>query len=125
MAKDLETLEGQPLQEREQEQEQEQELTQTPTSQEEENHRETSKRSEELGLVTPSSSDHKIPAAETCPPAPRKQRRENLPTRKRRLSEDLRFFEDTDFGRREVESFFVGVRRCQTGLVKRRRCRST
>ncbi|CAH8357873.1 unnamed protein product [Eruca vesicaria subsp. sativa] len=58
-------------------------------------------------LCTPTSSDHKIPELETCPPAPRKRPREIPLTKMKRLSKDLRFFEATDVGSHEVETFFV------------------
>lgn len=51
---------------------------------------------------TPTSSDHKIPSIQSCPPTPRKPRG-RLFSEKRKLS-DLHFFETT--GREEVESFF-------------------
>lgn len=77
---------------------------QKPRNQEEEE----SKKEELLGsLCTPTSSDHKIPEVDTCPPAPRKRPREIPPTKKRRLSKDLRFFEATDAGSHEVETLFV------------------
>ncbi|CAH8386613.1 unnamed protein product [Eruca vesicaria subsp. sativa] len=79
---------------------------QRPRNQEEEE--EGSKKEELLGsLCTPTSSDHKIPEVDTCPPAPRKRPREIPPTKKRRLSKDLRFFEATDVGSDEVETLFV------------------
>ncbi|KAF8110312.1 hypothetical protein N665_0085s0041 [Sinapis alba] len=69
---------------------------------------ETKKEEVLLGsLSTPTSSDHKIPELETCPPAPRKRPREIPLTKKKRLSKDLRFFEATDVGSHEVETFFV------------------
>ncbi|CAN8295019.1 unnamed protein product [Cochlearia groenlandica] len=69
---------------------------------------EESKKEEFIGsLCTPTSSDHKIPEVETCPPAPRKRPREISLTKKTRLSKDLRFFEATDVGSQEVETFFV------------------
>ncbi|KAJ0237796.1 Cyclin-dependent protein kinase inhibitor SMR2 [Hirschfeldia incana] len=58
-------------------------------------------------LCTPTSSDHKIPEVDTCPPAPRKRPREIPPTKKKRFSKDLRFFEATDVGSHEVETLFV------------------
>ncbi|KAJ0235997.1 Cyclin-dependent protein kinase inhibitor SMR2 [Hirschfeldia incana] len=71
--------------------------------------KEESKKEELLGsLCTPTSSDHKIPELETCPPAPRKRPREIPLTKKNRLSKDLQFFEATDVGSEEVETFFVG-----------------
>ncbi|KAF3455148.1 hypothetical protein FNV43_RR05596 [Rhamnella rubrinervis] len=51
---------------------------------------------------TPTSSDHKIPSIQSCPPTPRKPRG-GLFSQKRKLT-DLHFFETT--GREEVESFF-------------------
>ncbi|ESQ36071.1 hypothetical protein EUTSA_v10009156mg [Eutrema salsugineum] len=80
---------------------------QKPRNQEEEEGE--SKKEEELlgSLCTPTSSDHKIPEVETCPPAPRKRPREIPLTKKKRLSKDLRFFEATDVGSEEVEAFFV------------------
>ncbi|CAN6877580.1 unnamed protein product [Brassica oleracea] len=78
-----------------------------PRKQEEEEEEE-SKNEEVLGsLCTPTSSDHKIPEVDTCPPAPRKRPREISPTKKKRLSKDLRFFEATDVGSHEVETLFV------------------
>ncbi|CAN6890788.1 cyclin-dependent protein kinase inhibitor SMR2 [Brassica napus] len=77
---------------------------QKPINQEEEG----SKQEELLGsLSTPTSSDHKIPELETCPPAPRKRPREIPLTKKKRLFKDLKFFEATDVGSQEVETFFV------------------
>ncbi|KFK43132.1 hypothetical protein AALP_AA1G084300 [Arabis alpina] len=74
----------------------------------EEEEEEGSKKEELLGsLCTPTSSDHKIPEVETCPPAPRKRPREIPLTKKTRLSKDLRFFETTEVGSNEVETFFV------------------
>ncbi|CAN7039658.1 hypothetical protein Bca4012_070019 [Brassica carinata] len=79
-----------------------------PRKQEEEEEEEESKNEEVLGsLCTPTSSDHKIPEVDTCPPAPRKRPREISPTKKKRLSKDLRFFEATDVGSHEVETLFV------------------
>lgn len=54
---------------------------------------------------TPTSSDHKIPSIQSCPPTPRKPNTTSgrLFSQKRKLS-DLHFFETT--GREEVESFF-------------------
>lgn len=75
---------------------------------EEEGHQETSKKEELLeSLCTPTSSDHKIPEVETCPPPPRKRPREISLTRKKKLSKDLRFFEATEVGSQEVETLFV------------------
>ncbi|XP_018470371.1 cyclin-dependent protein kinase inhibitor SMR2-like [Raphanus sativus] len=69
---------------------------------------EESKKEELVGsLCTPTSSDHKIPEVDTCPPAPRKRPREIPPTKKRRLSKNPRFFEATDVGSHEVETLFV------------------
>ncbi|EOA38773.1 hypothetical protein CARUB_v10010984mg [Capsella rubella] len=77
-----------------------------PSNQEEEeDHQETSKKEE--SLCTPTSSDHKIPEVETCPPPPRKRPREICLKKKKRLSKDLRFFEATDVGSQEVETLFV------------------
>ncbi|KAF8403166.1 hypothetical protein HHK36_011263 [Tetracentron sinense] len=50
---------------------------------------------------TPNSDEHKIPAIQSCPPAPQKKRRVVLC--KRKLSE-LQFFEIK--GREKVDSFF-------------------
>lgn len=82
---------------------------QKPRKHEEEEEEEESKKKEELlgSLCTPTSSDHKIPEVETCPPAPRKRPREIPLTQKKRLSKDLRFFEATEVGSQEVETFFV------------------
>lgn len=79
---------------------------QKPINQEED---EEGSTQEELlaSLSTPTSSDHKIPELETCPPAPRKRPREIPLTKKKRLSTDLGFFEATDVGSHEVETFFV------------------
>ncbi|XP_010475608.1 PREDICTED: cyclin-dependent protein kinase inhibitor SMR2-like [Camelina sativa] len=75
---------------------------------EEDHHEETSKKEELLeSLCTPTSSDHKIPEVETCPPPPRKRPREICLKNKKRLSKDLRFFEATDVGSQEVETLFV------------------
>ncbi|KAF8116215.1 hypothetical protein N665_0020s0068 [Sinapis alba] len=80
-----------------------------PRNQEEEEEEEEEEKKEEVvgSLCTPTSSDHKIPEVETCPPAPRKRPREIPPTKKKRLSKDLRFFEATDVGSHEVETLFV------------------
>ncbi|KAE8688711.1 hypothetical protein F3Y22_tig00110956pilonHSYRG00057 [Hibiscus syriacus] len=51
---------------------------------------------------TPTSSDHKIPTIQSCPPTPKKKVRPDS-FLKRKLSE-LQFFETTR--REEVESFF-------------------
>ncbi|KAI4382291.1 hypothetical protein MLD38_008272 [Melastoma candidum] len=51
---------------------------------------------------TPTSDDHKIPEARSCPPTPRK-RPAPWNSHKRKATE-LQFFEST--GREEVESFF-------------------
>ncbi|KAL1201906.1 Cyclin-dependent protein kinase inhibitor SMR2 [Cardamine amara subsp. amara] len=75
--------------------------------QEEEDHQEASKKEELESLCTPTSSDHKIPEVETCPPPPRKRPREISLTRKKKLSKDLRFFEATEVGSQEVETLFV------------------
>ncbi|XWS28659.1 hypothetical protein CRYUN_Cryun25bG0089900 [Craigia yunnanensis] len=56
---------------------------------------------EEEKCKTPTSSDHKIPTIQSCPPTPKKKVRVNF--RKRKLSE-LQFFETTRS--EEVESFF-------------------
>lgn len=73
---------------------------------------------------TPSSSDHKIPTIQSCPPTPKKKVRASM-VHKRKLSE-LHFFETT--GREEVESFFRSNSHPLTvdasPGVKRRRCRS-
>ncbi|KAG2305412.1 hypothetical protein Bca4012_061855 [Brassica carinata] len=91
---------------------------QKPRNQEEEE----SKKEELLGsLCTPTSSEHKIPEVDTCPPAPRKRPREIPPTKKRRLSKDLRFFEATDAGSHEVETLFVHN---STPVRKKRRSNS-
>lgn len=96
MSKLLETLE------------EEKTVEQKPRSQEEEDHQDSSKKEELLeSLCTPTSSDHKIPEVETCPPPPRKRPREISLTKKTRLSKDLRFFEATDVGSQEVETLFV------------------
>lgn len=91
--------------------EEEKRVEQKPINQEEveeEDHQETSKKEELLeSLCTPTSSDHKIPEVETCPPPPRKRPREICLTKKKRLSKDLRFFEATDVGSQEVETLFV------------------
>ncbi|CAH2038596.1 unnamed protein product [Thlaspi arvense] len=80
---------------------------QKPINQEEEGEKGESYKEELLGsLCTPTSSDHKIPEVETCPPAPRKRPREIPLTKKKSLSKDLRFFEATDVGSEEVETFF-------------------
>ncbi|KAL7198294.1 hypothetical protein ACSBR2_020737 [Camellia fascicularis] len=50
---------------------------------------------------TPTSQDHKIPAIQTCPPAPRKQG--HVFSRKRKFPES-QFFEATC--REEIDSFF-------------------
>ncbi|KAE8734849.1 hypothetical protein F3Y22_tig00000715pilonHSYRG00374 [Hibiscus syriacus] len=64
---------------------------------------------EERGLAareeeckTPTSSDHKIPTIQSCPPTPKKKVRSKFAL-KRKLSE-VQFFETTR--REEVESFF-------------------
>nr|XP_027125716.1 cyclin-dependent protein kinase inhibitor SMR2-like [Coffea arabica] len=57
---------------------------------------------EEDQCKTPVSQDQKIPAPQTCPPAPKKPKRRGI-SRKRKLSK-LQFFEKT--GQEEVESFF-------------------
>lgn len=57
---------------------------------------------EEDQCKTPVSQDRKIPAPQTCPPAPKKQKRRGIP-RKRKLSK-MQFFEKT--AKEEVESFF-------------------
>ncbi|XP_043699789.1 cyclin-dependent protein kinase inhibitor SMR2-like [Telopea speciosissima] len=51
---------------------------------------------------TPTSDEHKIPVMRSCPPAPKKQRR--VISCKRKLLDELRFFEIV--GREEIESFF-------------------
>ncbi|XVE59457.1 hypothetical protein DITRI_Ditri05aG0048100 [Diplodiscus trichospermus] len=56
---------------------------------------------EEEECKTPTSSDHKIPTIQSCPPTPKKKVRENF--HKRKFSE-LQFFEATRS--EEVESFF-------------------
>ncbi|XP_010488535.1 PREDICTED: cyclin-dependent protein kinase inhibitor SMR2-like [Camelina sativa] len=104
MSKVLEPLEEEKTVEhkpRSQEEEEEEE-------EEEEDHQESLKKEELLeSLCTPTSSDHKIPEVETCPPPPRKRPREVCLKKKKRLSKDLRFFEATDVGSQEVETLFV------------------
>ncbi|WZZ11468.1 hypothetical protein YC2023_097389 [Brassica napus] len=92
---------------------------QKPINQEEEG----SKQEELFGsLCTPTSSDHKIPELETCPPAPRKRPREIPLTKKKKLSKDLKFFEATDVGSHEVEtSLFITL---TTPVRKKRRSNS-
>ncbi|KAB2080775.1 hypothetical protein ERO13_A05G084500v2 [Gossypium hirsutum] len=73
---------------------------------------------------TPTSSDHKIPTIQSCPPTPKKKVRVSM-VHKRKLSE-LHFFETTR--REEVESFFRSNSHPLTvdasPDIKRRRCRS-
>ncbi|KAE8682432.1 hypothetical protein F3Y22_tig00111238pilonHSYRG00005 [Hibiscus syriacus] len=66
---------------------------------------------------TPTSSDHKIPSIQSCPPTPKKKVRADS-VLKRKLSE-LQFFETTR--RDEVESFF---RSNTEPFSFKRRCRS-
>ncbi|XVF19826.1 hypothetical protein REPUB_Repub11eG0144000 [Reevesia pubescens] len=77
---------------------------------------------EEEACKTPSSSDHKIPTSQSCPPTPKKKVRVN--SHKRKLSE-LQFFENTRS--EEVESFFLSNSEPFTTIESRstkRRCRS-
>ncbi|CAN8311616.1 unnamed protein product [Cochlearia groenlandica] len=78
-------------------------------------------------LCTPTSSDHKIPEVDTCPPAPRKRQRREIPLTmmKKRLSKDLMFFEATDVGNHEVETFFVHNHDQNHVRKKKRRSNST
>ncbi|CAL1386948.1 unnamed protein product [Linum trigynum] len=64
---------------------------------------------------TPKSSEFKIPAVPSCPPAPRKPKRKAIPC-KRKLEPELDFFDAVN--REEVESFF----RSGFHLAKRIRC---
>ncbi|XP_022756639.1 cyclin-dependent protein kinase inhibitor SMR2-like [Durio zibethinus] len=76
---------------------------------------------EEEECKTPTSSDHKIPTIQSCPPTPKKKVRANF--HKRKLSE-LQFFETTRS--EEVESFFRSNSEpftVESRSVKRR-CRS-
>ncbi|XVF46799.1 hypothetical protein PTKIN_Ptkin03bG0057400 [Pterospermum kingtungense] len=79
------------------------------------------KDQEEEECKTPTSSDHKIPIIQSCPPTPRKKVRGNL--HKRKLSE-LEFFEATRS--EEVESFFRSNSEPFTVESRsiKRRCRS-
>ncbi|KAJ8750294.1 hypothetical protein K2173_014209 [Erythroxylum novogranatense] len=56
---------------------------------------------DEVECKTPTSSDHKIPTSESCPPTPKKKVQVNLQKRK---FPELQFFETRN--RDEVESFF-------------------
>ncbi|KAL1542349.1 cyclin-dependent protein kinase inhibitor SMR2 [Salvia divinorum] len=66
---------------------------------------------------TPKSAEHKIPAAISCPPAPRKPRRGSLLACKRRLYE-LDFYEAV--AEEKIDAFF---RRAEgRGAAVKRRC---
>lgn len=71
------------------------------------------------GCRTPVSEDHKILAALSCPPTPRKQRVLAASSRKRKL---LHFFEAS--GREEVESFFRTSFLELSNKADKRRCTS-
>ena len=76
---------------------------------------------EEEECKTPTSSDHKIPTIQSCPPTPKKKLRVNF--HKRKLSE-LQFFETTRS--EEVESFLRSNSEPFTVESRsfKRRCRS-
>ncbi|KAG8380582.1 hypothetical protein BUALT_Bualt06G0030500 [Buddleja alternifolia] len=66
---------------------------------------------------TPKSPPHVIPAALSCPPAPRKKRR--AASRKRKLCE-LQFFEMVAGD--EVQSFFTRIELNYKGTTTKRKC---
>lgn len=73
---------------------------------------------------TPSSDDHKIPTARSCPPTPRKPTggASAVPwnSHKRKLPDQIRFFESTN--REELDSFFQDCHeQCHTS---KKRCTS-
>ncbi|KAL3530484.1 hypothetical protein ACH5RR_009806 [Cinchona calisaya] len=78
-------------------------------SQEEEDYDEKTKKSENIINIddeeckTPISQDQKIPAPQSCPPAPRKRKRGVSCKRKKTK---LQFFENNTDQKEEVESFF-------------------
>ncbi|XP_021278922.1 cyclin-dependent protein kinase inhibitor SMR2 [Herrania umbratica] len=80
-----------------------------------------SRKDVEEECKTPTSSDHKIPTIQSCPPTPKKKVGPN--SRKRKLSE-LQFFETTRS--EEVESFFRSKSEPSTVNSRsiKRRCRS-
>ncbi|XP_021890555.1 cyclin-dependent protein kinase inhibitor SIM [Carica papaya] len=69
--------------------------------------------SDDEGCRTPTSAEHKIPAALVCPPAPRKPKW-RAPVCKRKLSFFFEVVRDE-----ELESFF---RSCDAVSVAKRRC---
>ncbi|XP_022730285.1 cyclin-dependent protein kinase inhibitor SMR2-like [Durio zibethinus] len=81
----------------------------------------SSRKDGEEECKTPTSSDHKIPTIQSCPPTPKKKVRVN--SHKRKLSE-LQFFETTRS--EEVESFFRSNSEPFTveSRSSKRRCRS-
>ncbi|EEF38683.1 conserved hypothetical protein [Ricinus communis] len=77
---------------------------------------------EEEECKTPTSSDHKIPSIQTCPPTPRKKAHKSF-LHKRKLPE-LEFFEASN--KDEVDSFFRSnfeMSRVESRSIKRR-CKS-
>ncbi|CAN1832952.1 hypothetical protein LINPERHAP1_LOCUS33653 [Linum perenne] len=59
------------------------------------------------GLMTPTTSDHVIPAARSCPPPRRKKENPHVGKRRKVDHETTSFFEAMN--REEVESFFRSV----------------
>ncbi|XWS52953.1 hypothetical protein CRYUN_Cryun11dG0116000 [Craigia yunnanensis] len=108
-------------QQRQQEEEKEEQGLEKDGEKEEEEGVTSRKDVEEEECKTPTSSDHKIPTIQSCPPTPKKKVRVNF--LKRKLSES-QFFETTRS--EEVESFFRSNSEpftVESRSVKRR-CRS-